>query len=88
MSIYAYTYHIPTSAPPPSRLPPSRPTQVSRAEIGSFGSNNASKKDNEFSSFDNSSQCSQSPKLTSGTMMYEWTVATTFVTIAGRGILL
>ncbi|RVW66533.1 Auxilin-related protein 2 [Vitis vinifera] len=34
----------PTSAPPPSRPPPPRPTQVSRAETGSFGSNNARKK--------------------------------------------
>ncbi|KAL6310697.1 hypothetical protein AAG906_022700 [Vitis piasezkii] len=44
------------------------PTQVSRAETGSFGSNNARKKVNEFSSFANSSQYSQSPKLTRGTM--------------------
>ena len=58
----------PTSAPPPSRPPPPRPTQVSRAETGSFGSNNARKKVNEFSSFSNSSQCSQSPKLARGTM--------------------
>lgn len=58
----------PTSAPPPSRPPPTRPTQVSRAETGSFGSNNARKKVNEFSSFTNSSQYSQSPKLTRGTV--------------------
>ena len=58
----------PTSAPPPSRPPPPRPTQVSRAETGSFGSNNARKKVNKFSSFANSSQYSLSLKLTRGTM--------------------
>ncbi|RVW58441.1 hypothetical protein CK203_114823 [Vitis vinifera] len=50
------------------KTPAPRPTQVSRAETGSFGSNNARKKVNEFSSFANSSQYSQSPKLTRGTM--------------------
>ena len=58
----------PTSAPPPSRPPPPRPTQVSRAETGSLGSNNARKKVDEFSSFANSSQYSQSSKLTRGTV--------------------
>ena len=48
---------------------PPRPTQVSRAETSSFGSNNVRKKDNEFSSFTNSSRYSQSPKLIHGTMM-------------------
>ncbi|KAF8018641.1 hypothetical protein BT93_H3512 [Corymbia citriodora subsp. variegata] len=46
----------PTSVPPPSRPPPPRPARVSRAGSSSFGSANAKKTVNEFSSFPNSTQ--------------------------------
>lgn len=49
----------PTSAPPPSRPPPPRP--VSKAGISSPASTNAKRKNNEFSSFPNSSQSFQVP---------------------------
>ncbi|PPD77093.1 hypothetical protein GOBAR_DD25976 [Gossypium barbadense] len=49
----------PTSAPPPSRPPPPRPPRVSKTTTGSFSSTNAKMKVDDFSSFQNSSQCSQ-----------------------------
>ncbi|KAE8695321.1 beta-galactosidase 6-like isoform X1 [Hibiscus syriacus] len=49
----------PTSAPPPSRPPPPRPPRASKQMPGSF-STNAKKKVNEFSSFSNSTQYSNS----------------------------
>ncbi|XVF21222.1 hypothetical protein REPUB_Repub12eG0072000 [Reevesia pubescens] len=50
----------PTSAPPPSRPPPPRPPRVSKSMTGSFSSANAKQKVNDFSSFPNSMQYSQS----------------------------
>ncbi|XP_030471678.2 auxilin-related protein 2-like [Syzygium oleosum] len=52
----------PTSVPPPSRPPPPRPARVSRAGSSSFGSANAKKIVNEFSSFPNSTQNFEDPK--------------------------
>nr|KJB10806.1 hypothetical protein B456_001G225900 [Gossypium raimondii] len=49
----------PTSAPPPSRPPPPRPPRVSKTTTGSFSSTNAKMKVDDFSSFQNSTQCSQ-----------------------------
>ncbi|KAL3729079.1 hypothetical protein ACJRO7_033649 [Eucalyptus globulus] len=46
----------PTSVPPPSRPPPPRPARVIRAGSSSFGSANAKRNVNEFSSFPNSTQ--------------------------------
>ncbi|KAK8674329.1 hypothetical protein V6N13_112622 [Hibiscus sabdariffa] len=50
----------PTSAPPPSRPPPPRPPRVPKTMPGSFSSTNAKKKVDDFSTFQNSTQYSQS----------------------------
>ncbi|KAK8717840.1 hypothetical protein V6N13_045093 [Hibiscus sabdariffa] len=50
----------PTSAPPPSRPPPSRQPRVPKTTPGSFSSTNAKKKVDDFSTFQNSTQDSQS----------------------------
>uniref|UniRef100_A0A803QYQ1 J domain-containing protein n=2 Tax=Cannabis sativa TaxID=3483 RepID=A0A803QYQ1_CANSA len=49
----------PTSAPPPSRPPPPKP--VSKAGVNSSATTNARRKNNEFSSFTNSTQNYQVP---------------------------
>ncbi|KAK8476121.1 hypothetical protein V6N13_128048 [Hibiscus sabdariffa] len=50
----------PTSAPPPSRPPPPRPPRASKTTACSFSSTNSKKKVDDFSSFQNSPQYSQS----------------------------
>uniref|UniRef100_A0A2P2L945 Uncharacterized protein MANES_12G058900 n=1 Tax=Rhizophora mucronata TaxID=61149 RepID=A0A2P2L945_RHIMU len=52
----------PTSAPPPSRLPPPRPPRILKSETGSFSSTDSRKK-GDVSSFSNSSPYSQSPQF-------------------------